>query len=233
MSSGTEYDAPLEALVEQGMRDPKELFLNLAIKDIKDACDMLLPTYEDAGGLDGFVSLEVSPDLAYDTDATINEARNLFKAVGKKNALIKVPATKEGLPAIERLTAEGVNVNITLLFSVKRYVEVTKAYLNGIERRIEDNMPVNEIVSVASFFVSRVDTLTDKLLSDVSDQGTARALMGRAAVANARLAYQELKQIFSGKRFMELKDHGANIQRLLWGSSGTKDPAYSDIKYIE
>jgi transaldolase len=240
ITGSTDYDTSLQRMLDQGIRDEKDLFLGLAIEDVSRAADMLWPVYQSTKGLDGFVSIEVSPDLAYDTEVTLAEARRLFSAIGKKNILVKVPATKQGLPAIEQLTSEGVNVNITLLFSVKRYEEVTEAYLRGLERRMSQGEPIYEITSVASFFVSRVDTLIDKLLeSRISSAGSKAekdkiaALLGKAAVANAKIAYKRYKEIFAGKRFNTLKEKGGRIQRLLWGSSGTKNPKYSDIKYVQ
>jgi len=238
ISGSRDYDASIKALLEKGVRDEKELFLTLAFEDISRAADMLWPVYRKSGGLDGFVSIEVSPDLAYDTQKTIAEARRLFSTLGKKNILVKVPATKQGLPAIEQLTAEGVNVNVTLLFSVGRYEEVATAYISGLEKRFRQGEPIDEIASVASFFVSRVDTLTDKLLegrlsaaASEAEKKKIRSLLGKAAVANARLAYKKYKEIFSGNRFLTLTR--AHVQRILWGSTGTKSPSYSDIKYVE
>ena len=238
ISGSRDYDASIKALLEKGVRDEKELFLTLAFEDISRAADMLWPVYRKSGGLDGFVSIEVSPDLAYDTQKTIAEARRLFSTLGKKNILVKVPATKQGLPAIEQLTAEGVNVNVTLLFSVSRYEEVATAYISGLEKRFHRGEPIDEIASVASFFVSRVDTLTDKLLegrlsaaASEAEKKKIRSLLGKAAVANARLAYKKYKEIFSGNRFLTLTR--AHVQRILWGSTGTKSPSYSDIKYVE
>jgi len=225
------YDGQLKELVAGGLRDEKELFLKVATKDVGDAADMLLPVYEETGGRDGFVSIEVSPDLAYDTEKTISEARRLFETVGRKNILIKVPATIPGLAAIERLIADGVNVNVTLLFSVERYRAVAEAYMKGLEKRAGQGKPLGGIASVASFFVSRVDTLVDKLL-DERAKGEAKRLRGKAAVANARLAYREFERLVSGKRWKSLEQKGAKVQRLLWGSTSTKDPAYSDIKYV-
>jgi transaldolase len=238
IAGSDDYDSLMTTLIEKGLREGKELFLGLAMKDISDAADILLPVYRSAGGKDGFVSIEVSPDLAYDTTATVKEAKSIFSSIGKKNVLIKVPATKEGIPAIESLIADGVNVNATLLFSVERYSEVAWAYIRGLEKRVKEGAPVNEIASVASFFVSRVDTLADKLLHELfkkeGDEGEKiNRLIGRAAVANARLAYSKFGSIFSGGRFISLKNKGANIQRLLWASTGTKNPLYSDIKYVE
>ncbi len=201
------------------------------MEDISDAADLLRPTYQSTNGQDGFVSIEVSPDLAYDTSATISEARRLFSTLGKKNILVKVPGTEQGLPAIEQLTSEGVNVNVTLLFSTERYEEVVEAYLKGLERRARQGQPINEIASVASFFVSRVDTLTDKLLEIRFSSATSKAekdkianLFGKAAVANAKIAYKKYKSIFSDQRFLTLKEKGGHIQRILWGSTGTKNP---------
>ncbi len=240
ISGSTSYDESLRRMLKKGVTDARELFLGLAIEDIRDAADLLQEVYGYSKCLSGYVSIEVSPDLAYDTSATVREARKLFSAVGRKNAFVKVPATKEGLPAIEQLTSEGLNINITLLFSVERYLEVAEAYLRGIEQRIAKGEPVNEIVSVASFFVSRVDTLVDKLLGkrletavSADEKGKIDNLSGRAAVANSKIAYQEYKKIFSGPRFRSLKEKGAHVQRLLWASTGTKNPAYSDVKYVE
>ncbi len=238
ISGSKDYDASLKSLLRKGIRDEKELFMALAIEDISRAADMLEPVYQQSGGKDGFVSIEVSPDLAYDPPRTVAEAQRLFSAIGKKNILIKVPGTQPGLPAIEQLTAEGVNVNVTLLFSRNRYREVAEAYLRGLEKRTRQGQPIHEIVSVASFFVSRVDTLVDKLLEtrmslastdDAKEQ--MKKQLGQAAVANAKLAYQTYKNLFSSKRFLDL--HGANVQRILWGSTGTKNPRYSDIKYVQ
>jgi transaldolase len=240
ISGSTDYDTSLRRMIDKGINDEKELFLGLAIEDVSNGAEMLWPTYQSTNGLDGFVSIEVSPDLAYDTDATISEAKRLFSTIGKKNILVKVPATKQGLPAIEQLISEGVNINVTLLFSVRRYEEVAESYLRGLEKRMSKGQPINEIASVASFFVSRVDTLTDKLLETRLSSVTSRAekdkiasLFGKAAVANARIAYKKYKSIFSGKRFLTLNERGGHTQRILWGSTGTKNPKYSDIKYVE
>ena len=240
ISGSTFYDTSLRRMIDTGVKDEKGLFLGLAIEDVSNAADMLWPTYQSTNGLDGFVSIEVSPDLAYDTDATISEARRLFSTIGKKNILVKVPATKQGLPTIEQLTSEGVNVNVTLLFSIERYEEVAESYVRGLEKRANKGQPINEIASVASFFVSRVDTLTDKLLETRLSSATSKAekdkiasLFGKAAVDNAKIAYKKYKNIFSGKRFFTLKEKGGRIQRILWGSTGTKNPKYSDIKYVE
>jgi transaldolase len=240
ISGSTDYDSSVRRMIDKGVKDEKELFLGLAMEDVSEAADLLWPTYQSANGQDGFVSIEVSPDLAYDTPATISEARRLFSTLGKKNILVKVPGTKQGVPAIEQLTSEGVNVNVTLLFSTERYEEIAEAYLKGLERRARQGQPINEIASVASFFVSRVDTLTDKLLETRLSSATSKAekdkitnLFGKAAVANAKVAYEKYRSIFSGPRFLTLKGKGGHIQRILWGSTGTKNPKYSDIKYVE
>jgi transaldolase len=238
IAGSRDYDDSLRVSLAKGIQDDRELFFRLAIEDISRAADLLEPVYQSTGGRDGYVSIEVSPDLAYDTEKTIAEARHLFSAINKKNLLVKVPATPPGVPAIERLTAEGVNVNVTLLFSVKRYEEVARAYIQGLENRVARSLPIGEIASVASFFVSRVDTLVDKLLEarqassrSESEKGKLKSLLGRAAVANARIAYKKYREIFAGPKFQALR--GARVQRILWGSSGTKNPAYSDVKYVD
>jgi transaldolase len=225
---------------EGGTRDERDIYMALTMEDVSEAADILRPVYDSSGGRDGFVSIEVSPDLAYNTEATINEARFLFFEIGKRNVLVKVPATEKGLKAIEQLTFEGLNVNVTLLFSLGRYREVAEAYIRGLERRIIAGRPVDGIVSVASFFVSRVDTLVDGVLdgklsaagSD-AEKDMINSLYGKMGVANCRLAYQMYKEIFDGERFKMLRENGALEQRLLWGSTGTKNPKYSDIKYVE
>ncbi len=240
ISGSTDYDGLIKELLDKGITDEKELFLRLAIRDVSDAADLLLPVYEKTGGRDGYVSIEVSPDLAYNPEATIREAEYLFSTIGRKNILVKVPATGVCIPAVEQLIAEGINVNITLLFSVRRYEQVAEAYIKGLEKRAEENQPINTIASVASFFVSRVDTLVDRILteraaSEEPDQGRKyfSSLLGKAAVANARSAYAHYLGIFSSKRFLALQSKGAATQRVLWASTGVKNPAYSDIKYVE
>jgi len=237
ISGSRDYDRSLQDYLQKGMRDPKELFLALAKEDISQAADLLLPVYQSTRGLDGYVSIEVSPDLADDTEKTIAEAKRLFSEIARKNVLIKVPATPQGVPAIERLIADGINVNVTLLFAVKRYEAVAEAYIRGLEQRVQKALPIQEVASVASFFVSRVDTMADKILearissAAGSEKESLWSLQGKAAVANAKAAYKKFKEIFSGARFRALS--GARIQRILWGSTGTKNPAYSDLKYVE
>lgn len=238
ISGSKDYDASLRRFLAEGVRDEKELFLGLAVEDVSRAAQLFWPVYLRSGGLDGHISIEVSPDLANDTEKTITEAKRLFSAIGRKNILIKVPGTKEGLPAIEELIGEGVNVNVTLLFSVSRYEGVVEAYTRGLEKRVRQGKPIDEVVSVASFFVSRVDTLVDRLLetrlasaSSEEERQKIKSLMGKAAVANAKLAYKKYRQTFAGSRFQALPK--ARLQRILWGSTGTKSPAYSDVKYVD
>ena len=219
--------------------DTREAFFGLAIEDIQAAADLLKPVYESNHGHDGMVSLEVSPDLAYDTEATVAEALSLWQRVGRANLMIKVPATREGVVAFEKLVAQGINVNVTLLFSVERYKEVTEAYIAGLEDRLRRGQPIDRIASVASFFVSRVDSAVDKLLDERLAQadGPARetllGLQGKIAIANAKLAYEWYQHLFESARFANLKAAGAVPQRLLWASTGTKNPNYSDVLYID
>jgi len=240
IKSGTEYDEQLKELFQkEESLSAKDIFYSLAIQDITEACDLLLKVYNESEGDDGYVSIEVDPHLAHDTEGTIREARELFNKINRPNLMIKVPATPEGLPAIEELIYEGVNVNVTLLFAVLRYKEVMDVYLKGLERRMNEGKPLDRIASVASFFVSRVDTLTDKYLEEKlrnADDETAakiKALLGKTAVANAQIAYDAFKQAFSTDRFLQLKLKGARIQRLLFGSTSTKNPSYSDILYVQ
>ena len=238
ISGSKDYDESLGGFLAEGMRDEKELFLGLAIEDVSRAAQLFWPVYLRSGGLDGYISIEVSPDLANNTEKTVAEAKRLFSAIGRKNILVKVPGTKEGLPAIEELTGEGVNVNVTLLFSISRYEEVAEAYTRGLEKRVRQGKPVDEVVSVASFFVSRVDTMVDKLLesrlasaASEEESGKIKSLLGKAAVANAKLAYKKYKEFFGSRRFQSLPK--ARVQRILWGSTGTKNPQYSDVKYVD
>jgi transaldolase len=227
------YDDQLRAAVASGTRGRQELFFELALEDIRRAADLLRPTYDQSGGRDGFISFECSPDLADDTQATIEQALELWGRLDRPNVMIKVPATEAGIPAIEELTARGVNVNVTLLFAVARYEQVMEAYMSGLERRLASSEPVDAIASVASFFVSRVDAKTDPLLS------TDSPLRGRIAIANARLAYARFLDRFSedpclaDDRWRALRDAGARPQRPLWASTGTKNPAYSDVLYVD
>ncbi len=221
------YDDQLRAAVASGVRDPQELFFELALDDVRDAADVLRPAYDASDGRDGFVSFECTPDLADDTAGTVEQALELWNRLARPNVMIKVPATEAGIPAIEELTARGVNVNITLLFSVTRYEQVIDAYIAGLERRVAAGQQVDAIASVASFFVSRVDAKADALLPPDS------ALRGRVAIANAHVAYGRYRERFADQRWEALAAAGARPQRPLWASTGTKDPAYSDVLYVE
>ena len=221
------YDAQLRAAVSGGMHNTQELFFELGLEDIRRAAEVLRPIYDATQGQDGFVSFECTPDLADDTDATIAQALQLWGRLGLPNVMIKVPATAAGVPAIEELTARGVNVNVTLLFSVERYEQVIDAYLTGLERRAAAGEPPAGVASVASFFVSRVDTEADARLPANSP------LRGKIAVANAHRAYGRYLARFSGRRWEALRRQGAAPQRPLWASTGTKDPHYSDVLYVE
>ncbi|NOY39537.1 MAG: transaldolase [Nitrospirae bacterium] len=239
IQSGNDYDEQLHQLFGKETSE-KDLFYALAIQDIVEACELLMPVYEESNGLDGYVSIEVDPHLAYDTEGTITEATEIAERIGKPNLMVKVPATREGLPAVEELLYRGYNINVTLLFSVKRYEEVIDAYMKGLERRVSEGKPLDRVASVASFFVSRVDTLVDNLLEeklktavDDDEKAGIKSLEGKAAVANARMAYQLFKDAFSSQRFFVLMEKGAKIQRLLWGSTSTKNPAYRDVLYVE
>lgn len=210
-------------------KDAMAIFHDIAVSDVKAAAEVLAPVYEQTGGADGFVSLEVSPDLARDTEGrTIEEAREYWRLVDAPNLMIKIPGTAEGVSYIEQGIYEGINVNITLLFSVERYAEIAEAYIRGLERRHAEGKSL-DVRSVASFFVSRVDTVVDKQLEELG----RGELQGRAAIANARAAYLKFKEIFHGERFAELKAAGAPLQRPLWASTGTKNPAYSEVLYVD
>lgn len=227
IAGSTDYDEALRSLMEHCERNPKSLFLHLAAEDIGMAADVLRPVYDGTSGGDGFVCLEVSPDLAHDTAGTVREADDLFRRLARPNVMIKVPGTPEGMLAIDELTAQGVNVNVTLLFDVRAYEQVAQAYMAGLERRLDAGQPLKTVSSVASFFVSRVDTAVDALLPESSP------LRGKAAVANAKLAYRAFKRLFSGPRWERLAAAGARVQRPLWASTGTKNPSYSDVLYVD
>jgi transaldolase/glucose-6-phosphate isomerase len=240
ISSSDEYDGPIGSALKNGDRPVAELFEHVAIEDIQHAADVLRPVYDELKGDDGFVSLEVSPYLAMDTKGTIAEAERLWKHVHRKNLMVKVPATPEGLPAIQHLIGEGISINITLLFSQKTYIEVAEAYLDGLEKYVAGGGDPSHVASVASFFVSRIDSAVDKQLdekiaraNDPSEKERLAALKGKVAIANAKLAYQDYKRLFSGARWEKLTAKGARPQRLLWASTGTKNKDYSDVLYVE
>jgi transaldolase len=239
VASGHAYDPQLKDLALRGA-DPLAAFTALATDDVRAAADVLAPVYVASDGNDGYVSIEVEPDLAHDADATVSRASELYSIVNRPNVMIKIPATKEGLPAITRTVAAGIPVNVTLIFSVRRYEAVAAAYIQGVERLLEAGGDPKAVASVASFFVSRVDTKVDKRLSEMAHRWpgspkaeTAHELMGKVAVANARIAYARSKAIFGTPLWKGLEAKGARVQRPLWASTGTKDPAYSDVKYIE
>lgn len=238
ISGSADYEQDIKALC-RASKSTFEIYDDLTIADIQDAADMFRPLYEKTNRVDGYVSLEINPELAYKTKETIEEGMRLHRKVNRPNVMFKVPSTDEGFGAIETLLGEGININITLIFSLDQYIKTAEAFLKGMNRLIEKQGDLSRTSSVASAFVSRVDTAADKMLDEAAetarDKAAAeelRALRGKAAVANASLIYKKYVEIFSGKDFERLKARGANVQRLLWGSTGTKDPAYSDIKYV-
>ena len=239
ISHGDAYDEQMTELIKQ-RKSTSEIYEALVIKDITTVADMLRPIYDRTNRQDGFVSLEVSPDLAHDTEESLSEARRFWKLVDRPNLMIKIPATPEGIPAVQQALTEGININITLIFSLDSYREVADAYISALEDRNAEGKDISHIASVASFFVSRVDTLVDQLLedkikatSDSAEQQKLKSLEGKAAIANARLVYQEFTRIFHTPRFETLKHSGAHVQRPLWASTSTKNPAYRDVLYAE
>jgi len=231
------YEEDIRGMTFEG-QSPKAIYETLSQRDVQDAADEFRPVYDKMDARDGYVSLEVNPHLAHDTKGTIVEARRLWRALNRPNVFIKVPATAEGLPAIQQLISEGLNVNITLLFGLSRYRQVAEAYIAGIEARANQGKAVEQVGSVASFFVSRIDSLVDPLLEKLVGHGgkeadVARKVRGQVAIASATMAYQIYKQIFQSERFQKLADRGARVQRLLWASTSTKNPEYRDLKYVE
>src|SRR5438477_10670377 len=239
IGGSSDYDEALRNLIDGNNTSDEEIMLSLIVEDIQMAADVLKPVYDQTKHKDGYVSIEVLPRVANDTQATISMAHDLWDRVGRPNIFVKIPATNEGLPAIEQCIADGLNINITLMFSVKGYEDVARAYIRGLQRRLRQGKPV-DVASVASFFVSRVDTAVDKLLeqriaaakSDAERQ-RFQNLLGKAAVANAKMAYKAFQRIFNEPEFAELRDHGARVQRCLSATTGTKNPHYSDVLYIE
>jgi len=239
IAGSNDYDLAIATLVEEGVSGAP-LFERLEVEDIQTAADLFRATYDSTSGQDGFVSIEVAPDLAHDTGATISQARRLWQSVNRPNIMVKIPGTKEGLPAIEQCLSEGININITLLFAQERYEEVANAYVAALERRVREGKPIDRIGSVASFFVSRIDTLVDRLLdaklgvaSAEAQRERIAALEGKVAIANAKAAYEKFKAIFSSARFQPLAAKGARVQRVLWASTSTKNPKYRDVVYAE
>ena len=239
ISSGHAYDEQINQLIREG-KSTNEIYEALIIQDIRTVADILRPIYDSANRQDGLVSLEVSPDLAHDTEGTLSEVRRFWKMVDRPNLMIKIPGTPEGIPAVLQALTEGINVNITLIFSISTYRQVAEAFISALEARRTAGEDISHMASVASFFVSRVDTLVDKLLEDkvkatsnTSEQQHLKSLEGKAAIANARLVYQDFKKIFNTPRFAALKQAGAYVQRPLWASTSTKNPAYRDVLYAE
>lgn len=239
ISTSDDYDEQIKTLMKS-VNKSYEIYDELVIGDIGAAADILLDTYKNTNGRDGYVSIEVLPQYAYNPKRTIDYARRIFQRLNRKNILIKVPGTKEALPAITELIAEGINVNVTLLFSVLHYEAIAKAYIEGLTKRMRSGAGLNDVASVASVFVSRIDTKIDKMLDNLAGAGDSKTeqwkilnLRGRAAVANSKVIYQRFKEIFFGTEFGELAKKGANIQRVLWASTSTKNPDYRDVKYVE
>jgi transaldolase len=230
IGSGSAYDGQIEQLLSVNpLLSADDLFEELAVSDIQRAADVLFPVYEKTNNVDGFVSIEVSPVLAYNTQGTINAARRLNQKVNRPNVMIKIPATQEGLPAITQMISEGVCINVTLIFSQQVYEQVVEAYIAGLEERNKKNGRLNNVLSVASFFISRIDTSVDKELDKISNT----TLKGKIAIANAKLVYEKSKELFNSDRFRKLMDKGAGIQRLLWASTSTKNPSYPETIYID
>lgn len=237
ITESSDYDEAIRTLAVAG-KDALEIYETLTVEDVRMAADVLRPIYDRHQGRDGFVSLEVSPHLAHNARETVAEARRLWFELKRPNVFIKVPATQEGLPAVTQLISEGVNVNVTLLFGLPRYREVAEAYIAGLEERAARGQPVEGVASVASFFLSRIDVLVDPLLEEIAGAGgpkaeTARVLRGQTAIASAKLAYAMYREIFTGARFSGLRARNARTQRVLWASTSTKNPEYSDVKYVE
>ena len=233
------YDAEIDKGIKAG-KSVMEIYESLVFEDIRNACDIFKPVYEQTGGLDGYVSIEVPPTIAKDTESTVKEALRYYKAIDRENVMIKIPGTTEGLPAVERVIAHGINVNVTLLFSVKSYVETAWAYIKGLETRVNKGEDISKLASVASFFLSRIDSQIDdtvdaklKGVTDLNHQAKLEKVKGKVAIANAKIAYQEYKKIIQSDRWKALSAKGANAQRLLWASTSTKNPAYSDVMYVD
>ena len=247
ISNNAMYDADIEAGIRAGLPTYK-IYESLVFADIRNACDMLRPVYEASSRLDGYVSIEVPPTIAHDTEASIAQARRYFQEIGRENLMVKIPGTVAGLPAVEQAIAEGININTTLLFSVDSYINTAEAYMCGLEKRLAQGKDISKIAAVASFFLSRIDSNVDakideKLkrgIDDISHQAKLQAVRGKVAlaklsvgIANAKIAYQEYKKIIQSDRWQSLAAKGANVQRLLWASTSTKDPKYKDVMYVE
>lgn len=234
------YDADIEAGIRAG-KSLMEIYESIVFDDIRQACDIFRSIYDSSGGLDGYISIEVPPTIAHDTEKTIQEARRYYEQIGRENLMIKIPGTTAGLPAVEKVISEGINVNVTLLFSVQSYIETAWAYIRGLEQRVANGHDINKLASVASFFLSRIDIKIDERIDSVLKQGMPEmparerleAIKGKVAIANAKIAYQEYKKIIQSDRWQALAAKGANVQRLLWASTSTKNPNYSDVMYVD
>lgn len=239
VADSDDYDDVTARMGREGSADPKAVYEAIAMRDIREAADVLQSVYRETGRRDGYVSLEVSPHLAHDTEGTVAEARRLWNSVSRDNLLIKVPGTPEGVPAIERLIGEGISVNVTLLFAREAYEQVAQAYLRGLAKAAADGLDLGRIASVASFFISRIDTLADQMIearleaADETGKERLRGLMGKVAIANAKLTYKRYKEIMQGEGWQALAGRGARPQRLLWASTSTKNPGYRDVLYVE
>ncbi len=232
------YDEAIEAGIKAN-KSVVDIYEDLIFSDIRNACDIFMPVYEESDGLDGYVSIEVPPDLAKKTDDTVTEARRYYQAINRPNLMIKIPGTPEGLPAVEQAISEGMSINVTLLFSVQSYIDTAEAYIRGLEKRAAAGEDISKIASVASFFLSRIDVMiderVDRKLETADEEAKAKleAIKGKVAIANAKIAYQKYKEIFSGDRWSALAAKGAKVQRLLWASTSTKNPEYSDVMYVD
>ena len=235
------YDADIKAGIENN-QSVEEICTHLIFDDIRNACDIFRPIYDETQGLDGYVSIEIPPNLARDTQKTISEARRYFNEINRPNVMIKIPGTPEGIPAVEQVISEGINVNVTLLFSVDSYLEAAQAYIRGLETRVKNNQPIDSIASVASFFLSRIDVKVDQLIDErikkigtetLNEEARLSQIKGKVAIANAKIAYQKFLEILGSERWKALEEKGANTQRLLWASTSTKNPEYSDVMYID
>ncbi|MEP7081154.1 MAG: transaldolase, partial [Ginsengibacter sp.] len=228
VTSSSDYDEDIRKMADEH-KSNEEIFFGFATSDIRRAADILKPIYDQSKGTDGFVSLEVSPHLANDTNGTIKQAVQLWKTLDRENVMIKIPGTKEGIPAIRKCISEGVNINVTLLFGLDRYKEVAEAYISGLEDRVKTNQPIDHIASVASFFLSRIDVMIDPILKEKK----LDKLVGEIAIASAKEAYHIYKDVFFSDRFRNLEKKGAKKQKVLWASTSSKDPSFSDVKYVE
>lgn len=234
------YDADIEAGIKAG-KSVDAIYESLVFDDIRNACDIFRPVYDASHGLDGYISIEVPPTIAHDTEKTIAEARRYYQEIGRENVMIKIPGTSKGLPAVEQVISDGINVNVTLLFSVHSYIETAWAYIRGLEKRVAEGEPIDKITSVASFFLSRIDSAIDdrvdaklkQSVPDIAIRQKLEAVRGKVAIANAKIAYQEYKKIIQSDRWQALAAKGANVQRLLWASTSTKNPSYRDVMYVD